>query len=266
MKSYISTVDIARSVGVHPNTVRLYEAWGLIPVAKRSEKGYRHYTPFYVDQMKLARLAMADPWPGRAIRHSSILIVKTSAKGQICLALEIARKHLEFVHCEQADSNMAAMVVEAWAQGHSFNENVAVPLAIGQVAVLINVTIDMLRNWERDGLICVPRRKNGYRYYNNLEISRLRIIRMLRHAGYSTMAILRMLHRLDGGEAIDIRHVLDTPLPEDDLGHATDHWLSTLNEAEKRARLILEILKDMQMIYPDQGAVISTFGESGEME
>ena len=35
------TVDLARMFGVHVNTVRLYERYGLIPKAERTQSGYR---------------------------------------------------------------------------------------------------------------------------------------------------------------------------------------------------------------------------------
>ena len=39
MKSrYLRTSDIAQAVGVHPNTVRLYEDWGYIPPAPRGRR------------------------------------------------------------------------------------------------------------------------------------------------------------------------------------------------------------------------------------
>ena len=108
----------------------------------------------------------------------------------------------------------------------------------------------MLRNWERNGLIAVPRDPhNGYRRYGQKEISRLRVIRMLGQAGYSHMAMLRMFRQLDRGETRDLRHALDTPaLDEADILAAADRWLSTLAEQEERARqavaLIEGILED----------------------
>ena len=79
------------------------------------------------------------------------------------------------------------------------------PRKIGEVAKLLNVTTDRLRNWERNGLIEVPRNPlNGYRFYRTREIGRLRVIRTLSQARYSQMAILRMLMRLDQGETEDL--------------------------------------------------------------
>jgi DNA-binding transcriptional MerR regulator len=117
---------------------------------------------------------------------------------------------------------------------------------ISEAARLLGVTIDMLRNWERNGLIAVPRDpRNGYRLYGATEIGRLRVIRTLLRAGYSMMAILRMLLHLDRGQAGDLRLVLDTPPPDEDAVYATDRWLSTLAGQEQRARDLISQLEAM---------------------
>ena len=69
--SYLHTSDIARAVGVHPNTVRLYEEWGFLPPIPRSPRGYRLFTEDHLDQMRLARTAFHDPWPGKTIKRSA---------------------------------------------------------------------------------------------------------------------------------------------------------------------------------------------------
>ncbi len=60
----LRTVDLARAVGVHPNTVRLYEQWGFIAPVPRSRSGYRQFTEQHLDQMRLARTALQWPYPG----------------------------------------------------------------------------------------------------------------------------------------------------------------------------------------------------------
>ncbi|MFQ5616389.1 MAG: MerR family transcriptional regulator, partial [Anaerolineales bacterium] len=102
------------------------------------------------------------------------------------------------------------------------------------------------RNWERNGLIEVPRNPhNGYRLYGAAEISRLRLTRMLRRAGYSTMAILRMSLQLDQGRKENLRQVLDTPGPEEDVYSAADRWLSTLAAQAQRAMDLIAHLEAM---------------------
>lgn len=51
------TSEIAKLLGVHPNTVRLYEKWRLIPPAERQPNGYRIFTNFHLAQGRLVRLA-----------------------------------------------------------------------------------------------------------------------------------------------------------------------------------------------------------------
>ena len=79
--------------------------------------------------------------------------------------------------------------------------------------------------------------------YGAVELSRLRVIRMLSRAGYSQMAILRMLLRLDTGEGVDLREALDTPRPDEDVYTAADRWLSTLTDQEEAAREIIRTLE-----------------------
>ncbi len=67
-----TTLGVARAVGVHPNTVRLYEAWGYLPPIPRARSGYRQFTRQHVAQMKLARLFLSGAWTGSAIRKSGI--------------------------------------------------------------------------------------------------------------------------------------------------------------------------------------------------
>jgi len=134
-------------------------------------------------------------------------------------------------------------LLERWAQGTSA-EATGKSLRIGDVAKLLGVSHDILRNWERNGLLSVPRQpENGYRLYGPAEISRLRVIRMLVRAGYSLMAILRMLTLLDRGETIDLRQALDTPQPEEDVYMASDRWLSTLGNEDKKAQAIIAMIE-----------------------
>jgi DNA-binding transcriptional MerR regulator len=245
MKGYLSTSDIARDVGVHPNTVRLYEEWGYLPPVPRSPSGYRLFGREHLEQMRLARLALKGPWPGRTIRRSALDLVRHAASGDLGGALERAYHHLALVQAERAQAQAAAGLLERWAQGAATDATVR-PLQIGQAARLLGVTTDMLRNWEGNGLIRVPRNpRNRYRLYGAPEISRLRVIRMLNRAGYSQMAILRLLLHLDQARGGDLRAVLDTPRPDEDIYSAADRWLSTLSEQEQRAQEIIGQLESM---------------------
>lgn len=51
---YLRTSDLARAVGVHPNTVRRHVDRGLLPPVERSPSGYRRFTPRHLDCLRLA--------------------------------------------------------------------------------------------------------------------------------------------------------------------------------------------------------------------
>jgi DNA-binding transcriptional MerR regulator len=241
---YLRTSDIARAVEVHPNTVRLYEEWGFLPPIPRSISGYRLFTKTHLDQMRFARTALRGPWPGRKIKQSALALVRQAASGDLGGALEKAYHHLALVQAERAQAEAAVDLLERWAGGTAADAT-AIPLRIGETAKLLDVTTDMLRNWERDSLLQVPRDpRNGYRLYRASEIGRLRVIRMLRRTGYSTMAILRMLRHLDRGREGNLRHVLDTPSPDEDVYSAADRWLSTLTSFENRALNLIGQLEE----------------------
>ncbi len=244
-RRYLRTSDLSQAVGVHPNTVRLYEEWGFLPPIPRSPKGYRLFTEAHLDQLPLARLALNDDWPGRNIRRSALKLVRQAASGDLTTALEQAQQHLALVQTEQAQAEAAAEFLERWAQG-AVAEAAIDPLSIGQTAELLAVTIDTLRHWERNGLLTVPRDpQNGYRRYGLVEINRLRVIRLLLRAGYSTMAVLRMLLQLDQGQRNRLREALDTPRPDEDILYASDRWLTTLADQQERARNMIAQLETM---------------------
>jgi DNA-binding transcriptional MerR regulator len=244
-RDYFYTSEVAREVGVHPNTVRLYEEWGLLPPVPRSAGGYRLYSRAHLDQMRLARTALDGPWPGRSIRRSVQDMVHHAASGDLGGALEMAYRHLALVQAERAQAEAAARLLERWAAGTPV-DTTARPLTIGQAARLLGVTADALRTWERNGLLRVPRDPHsGYRLYGAAEVGRLRVIRMLSRAGYSQMAILRMMLQLDGSSGADLREALDTPLPDEDVHIAADRWLTSLAQQEERAASLITQLEAM---------------------
>ena len=117
---------------------------------------------------------------------------------------------------------------------------------IRKAALHLNVTVEMLRNWERNGLIDVPRDpSNQYRLYGTAEFGRLRVIRTLVQSGYSLMAILRMLLQFDAGKTDNLRTALDVPREDEEIQTIADRWLSTLLELEQRAQAMIRQIGHM---------------------
>lgn len=247
--SPLKTTDLARATGVSANTVRRYADLGLLPPVERSPAGYRLFTQHHLDCMRLARLVYGSPFPGLAIYRLAKRVLQAAVDGDLQAALDLALAHLALVRAEQAQADHSAELLERWAAGEPLDESGAVPtrpLTIGQAAARLGVSIDILRSWDRNGLLAVPRDPlNGYRRYGMPEISRAQVIRMLSRAGYSMAAILRMLIQLDRGEASDLCRALDTPRPDEDVFTASDRWISTLAEQEQRASQVVSLVQAM---------------------
>lgn len=238
MVRYLSTSQIANIVGVHSNTVRLYEERGFIAPVPRSQNGYRRFTWLHLEQMRLAHLALQGPYIGNI--QVIFDLVRCAAAGDLGMAMELAYENLANVRIERTRAEAAVELLDRWAHGQSL-ETTKRTLSLSQAAHHLGVTNDQLRNWDRSGLLAVPRDpETGYRAYGAAEIGRLRIIRLLRQSGYSVMAILRMLRQVDAGKIERLREALDTPDPDEDIVTIADRWLTTIIAQEQRAQMIIK--------------------------
>lgn len=258
-RRYLRTSELAKAADVHPNTVRLYEKWGLLPPVERDPfNGYRRFTQRHLDQILLVRKAMRFNILSGSVRATAYDIIAQGAVGDLGGALELAYRLLSLVQAEHAQAETAVQYLQRWVAG-ILPDATSRPQRIGEVARLLDVTIDQLRNWERNGLLEVPRDpSNGYRLYGPNEIGRLRVIRVLIRSRYSMMSILRVMNKLDAGETVELRAALDTPEPEEDILYVTDHWLSTLTQLEGDAHeLVAQIEANLarqgsqEQDYPD---------------
>ena len=243
---FLRTSDLAHAVGIHPNTVRLYADWGLIPPVERSPAGYRLFTQRHLDCLRLARMIYAAPYPGRGFRALGKEIIQCAVVENWQGALDKAHDHMLAVNAELEQADRAANLLEHWAQNTTAAADDGTTLAVGKVSKLLGVSLDIIRNAERNGLIAVPRNShNNYRVFGKKEIERLRIIRMLSKAGYSHMAILRMFIELDKGHTHDLKTTLDTPRADEDIFTAADHWLTTLKEQAKLAGQVIQLIEEI---------------------
>jgi len=241
---FLSTSDLARAAGIHPNTVRRYVDWGLLPPVERSPAGYRLFTQRHLDCLRLGRMIYTAPYPGRGFRALGTEIIQCAVIDDWTAALDKAYEHLAAAKAELEQADAAANLLEHWAQTMTDGPDKE-RLAIGDVSKLLGVSLDIIRNAERNGLIAVPRNSyNNYRLFGKKEIERLRVIRMLTKAGYSHMAILRMFLELDAGNTRDLKRVLDTPREDEDIFSAADRWLTTLHEQEKLAQRVIQLIEE----------------------
>jgi DNA-binding transcriptional MerR regulator len=155
---FLRTSDLARAVGVHPNTVRKYVEWGLIPPVERSPAGYRLFTQRHLDCLRLARTIYTEDYPGRELRAAGTAIIQLAVASTWKAALEKAHEYLAAVRIELDYANAAAALLEYWVQSGEVEKDGA-PLSVGEVSKQLGVSHDVIRNWERNGLISIPRNR-----------------------------------------------------------------------------------------------------------
>ena len=243
MNTY-TTSDVAKIIGIHSNTVRLYEEWGLLPPVERMPNGYRIFTDFHIEQLRLARLAFQIEVLQNGLRKKIVLMVKTAATKDFDAALSLTEEYRIQLRQERANAEEAICIAKQLLRGVT-EENTHF-LKRKEVSDYLDISMDTLRNWEMNGLLAVKRKQNGYRVYTDEDIKQLKIIRSLRCAGYSLEAILRMLHALEHNPQVDMKHVLNTPQPDADIISVCDRLIISLRDAEKNADKMINILLEMK--------------------
>lgn len=244
------TSEVAAMIGIHPNTVRLYEELGLIPRPVRQTNGYRVFTDIHIEQLKLARLAFEIEVIQNGLRKKIIKMVKISAAGDYDTALKITQDYLAQVRQEIMNAEEAIEIVYQILNNRL--EDNSCSLRRKEVSKRLNISMDTLRNWEMNGLLTVKRKQNGYRVYTDEDIKRLKIIRSLRCANYSLQSILSMLNQLSENPDIDIKNALDTPNEETEIIAACDKLLTSLTLAEHNAGEMLIMLHKMKSAFKKQ--------------
>lgn len=242
-----TTSALARQAGIHANTVRFYEDIAFLTKPERKPNGYRVFTDVHVFQLKLIKLALHGEILKEGLRSEATKIIQTTAIGQYNDA--IAQTVCYLAHLRRASENAEEAIritAGLLAKGSVLSNNDVLRLTRSEAAETLGVTIDTLRNWERNGLIAIPKRENGYRAYGEKELKELRIIRTLRCAGYSLSAILRMMNAAFHGKLEDLRLVIDTPEETDDIVSACDRLLTSLTISIQDGLQMLQLLEEMK--------------------
>ncbi len=234
MQHNYSTSQIADKFGLHPNTIRLYENWGVISSPERKSNGYRVFTDEHIKQIEIVRLALRAEVLQNGLRKQAVHIIQTVALHDYEKALALTDDYIKNIDKETEFSKAAIIIVENILYNRPM-ESVATSYTRQQAADELNITIDTLRNWELNGLLTVKRKENGYRVYNETDMQILKIIRELRVANYSLSAILRMLIALHGKKQINVNEVLNTPDDGEFIISVCDKLILSLNDLRSDA-------------------------------
>lgn len=245
MKTY-RTGEIAALAGLHPNTIRLYEEVGFLTKPDRLPNGYRVYTDMHLEQVLFARIALRAEVLQNGLRKTAIQIVRLCAAQEFDAARQLTQAYIAQIEKEIALAKGAIQSVE------DILKHLSPPSAPqrkrGEAAEALEITVETLRNWERNGLVTIRRMQNGYRVYEAEDMQRLVIIRTLRCANYSLSAILRLMGRLTNAEELSVADALNTPAENEEIVSVCDHLLLALSGARQDANDMLLAINRMQKL------------------
>ncbi|MEO8973506.1 MAG: MerR family transcriptional regulator [Ktedonobacteraceae bacterium] len=197
VSNYLRTIDLAQAGHISVQQVRNYEASGFIPPAERSPGGYRLYTRQHLAALKTARsLVGGYGW------QRTPAIMQALQRGELSAALalidtrhaELASKRLQVEQTLAALRALVAQVAPLPGTRHPQR------FRVGEAAKQVGVRVSALHFWEQQGLLHPLRDKSSrYRLYDEQQMRRLRVVVLLRDAGYNFNVILPVLDELAAG-------------------------------------------------------------------
>lgn len=117
------TSDVAAIIGIHPNTVRLYERLELIPKPERLPNGYRVFTNFYIEQCRLVRIAFQVEVLQNGLRKKITKMLEASANRNFEAAILLINEYIEQIKQERTNAEEAVEIVCVAYQLNSLNGN-----------------------------------------------------------------------------------------------------------------------------------------------
>ena len=196
-RPYLRTHDLALAGDISVQQVRNYEASGLIPQAQRSPSGYRLYTQQHLSALKtLKSMVPGYGWP----RTSAIL--QALHQGDLSAALAMiderhAEQAIKRLQMEQTLSALRLLAAESTSKPRTSNPQ---RVRVGEAAKQVGVRVSALHFWEQQGLLHPVREQySRYRLYDEHQMRRLRVVALLRDAGYPFNVIQSVLDELAAG-------------------------------------------------------------------
>jgi DNA-binding transcriptional MerR regulator len=193
----LRTYDLALAGGISVQQVRNYEAGGLIPQAQRSPSGYRLYTRQHLAALQTVKsLVPGYGWPrARAI-------MQALHRGDLSVALAtIDERHAELTSKRRQVEQMLLALRTLAAQSDALhNSQHSHPVRVGEAAKQVGVRVSAVHFWEQQGLLHPVREQHSrYRLYDEHQMRRLRVVALLREAGYPRSVIGSVLDELAAG-------------------------------------------------------------------
>lgn len=243
-----STSEIAKMFNVHPNTIRFYEKINFITKPKRLANGYRIFTNLHVLECQLIKTALKTELLQNGLRDKAIEIITLCSSELFDEAIKANDSYQvmlfrEIDNAKKAIDDVSLLINKNKISNKTYKRS--------EVAKILNITTETLRTWERNGLVEINKKENGYLIYTDDDLKIFNIIKTLRLANYSQQAILRLLTKANLHEITnqDVEMLLNTPNENEDIISVCDHLIESLNEAYNDSIKINEILIEIKTLH-----------------
>ncbi|CAI6086047.1 MerR family transcriptional regulator [Cohnella sp. JJ-181] len=171
---------LASKYNLSANTLRNYEAKGLIPPAVRSANGYRIYTQRH--EAYLACIQAMAPAFGMEVTSE---VLHRMGRNEVDDALWIVRDREVMLHREKANLDQLVEALKSYAEGsqaYDLNQR----FNTHEVSRRTGAPKSAIRYWEKSGLFTTERDPdNEYRLFNEAHLFKIRMIQVLQSAVYS---------------------------------------------------------------------------------
>lgn len=242
MKKY-TTIELAKIYHIHPNTIRLYERLNYISIPERAANNYRIFTELHIFQIKICRCIFGYPFTNRNIRNAGNEVMWASARQAWSIGKQNAERYIQIIEQEIKIARRTAIILNQWAntvttQKDTDNDSY---LSRKKVADRFAITVETVRNWERNRLIVsIKKGEKGEQLYSSSDSNKISIIYMLIQAGFSIAAIQRSLTMYENGHTNEIVTALNNPQYEE-LVSVGDRWIHELERLNTAAQTIPSI-------------------------
>lgn len=204
--------DLARGAGLSVQQIRNYVALGFLPPVERAPNGYRIFTARHAEALTVARTLIAGyGW------QTALAVLRAVHNDEPATALAVVdRSHAELDH----ERTQVTTMLEALDGELPKRFRIHRPLRIADAAAAVGVRPSALRVWERRRLLSPDRdRATGYRFYDQTQLTRARVIAMLRRSRYSLAAVEDVMAAMLAGDPARTRTALASRQLE--LNHAS---------------------------------------------
>lgn len=233
--------ELSKATGVKKGTIRFYEKCGFLETVERLPNGYRIYTNHHLYQVTICHLVFGG-FVNSRLRKSGMQLIAAAKEWDLGSYETAAAAYQKAI---REDIERTRKVIEIAVGKTSIQEDTDSQYTKKQAAALVGTTEESIRNWERNGLL--PRaRAYQKRYYSQAAVNRMYVIRLLLDTGYSLMAILLFLQKMDSGMDKDAKNVLLKPEEGEDLLSCADCYLQALLDLQQKADLLYSLHTELK--------------------